>query len=140
MHGVAPTSATRSNPEDTGEMPVLFEASTSGRGAGRQARNKPSIDYVSIQASEEFQTLRSRFRRFVFPMTLLFIVWYLVYVVLAAYFHDFMSRPVIGEVNIGILLGVGQFVSTALIMAAYVLFAKRRLDPDVERVRRQAGV
>jgi hypothetical protein len=25
-------------------------------------------------------------------------------------------------------------------MAAYVLFAKRRLDPDVERVRQQAGV
>jgi uncharacterized membrane protein (DUF485 family) len=138
MHGVAPTPATRNNPEDTGEIPVLFGAS--GRPAGGPARRRSGPDYVSIQASEEFQALRSRFRRFVFPMTLLFIVWYLVYVILAAYFHDFMSKPVFGEVNVGILFGVGQFISTAVIMAAYVLFAKRRLDPDVERVRRQAGV
>lgn len=136
MQGVAPTPATRSNPEDTGQIPVLFEASTPARGS----RRRPRVDYVSIQASEEFRTLRSRFRRFVFPMTLLFVVWYLVYVVLAAYFHGFMSTPVFGEVNVGILLGVGQFVSTALITAAYVLFAKRRLDPEVEKVRRQAGV
>lgn len=140
MHGVAPSPATRNNPEDTGEIPVLFEAPGAGRPGGRQSRRRTGPDYVSIQSGEEFQTLRSRFRRFVFPMTLLFIVWYLAYVVLAAYFHDFMSKPVFGEVNVGILLGVGQFISTGLIMVAYVLFAKRRLDPDVEQVRRQAGV
>jgi uncharacterized membrane protein (DUF485 family) len=138
MHGVTP--ATRNTAEDTGEIPVLFEAPTPRHPAGRQGRAKSRPDYMSIQASAEFRTLRSRFRRFVFPMTLLFVVWYLGYVVLAAYFHDFMSTPVFGEVNVGILLGVGQFVSTALITAAYLLFAKRRMDPDVERVRRQAGV
>lgn len=140
MHGVAPTPATRSNPDDTSQIPVLFEAATPAHPPEAEPRRGPAPDYLAIQASPEFRTLRSRFRRFVFPMTLLFIVWYFTYVILAAYFHDFMSTPVIGVLNVGILMGAGQFVSTALIMAAYVAFAKRRLDPEVEKVRRQAGV
>ncbi|GLY69832.1 DUF485 domain-containing protein [Amycolatopsis taiwanensis] len=140
MQRIAPTPATRSNPDDTGQLPVLFESSAPAHPAETHSRSGPGPDYLAIQASQEFQTLRSRFRRFVFPMTLLFILWYFAYVILAAYFHDFMSRPVIGVLNVGILMGAGQFVSTALIMAAYVRFAKRRLDPEVEKVRRQAGV
>ncbi|HKS48590.1 MAG TPA: DUF485 domain-containing protein [Amycolatopsis sp.] len=136
MQNVAQTSATRNTIEDTGEIPVLFEVSETERLSRRQA----GPDYLTIQASPEFRGLRGRFRRFVFPMSLLFIVWYLVYVVLAAYARDFMSIKVLGEVNVGILLGAGQFVSTALITMAYLQFAKRRLDPDVEKVRRQAGV
>ena len=33
-----------------------------------------------------------RFRRFVFPMTALFLVWYFLYVLLAAYAPDFMAH------------------------------------------------
>ena len=36
--------------------------------------------YLAVQASPEFQELRSRLRRFVFPMSALFLVWYAVYV------------------------------------------------------------
>ncbi|GAA5163896.1 MULTISPECIES: DUF485 domain-containing protein [Amycolatopsis] len=98
------------------------------------------MDYEAIQRSPEFTTLRGRFRRFAFPMTLLFIAWYLGYVLLAAYAHGFMSTKVYGEINVAIVLGILQFVSTALITIAYLRFAKRRLDPQVEVVRQQAGV
>lgn len=142
MQNVAQTSATRTtepkNIDDTGPIPVLFGAAGTEEQPRPQRQGAP--DYMTIQHSEEFRRLRSRFRRFVFPMTLLFIVWYFAYVLLAAYAHDFMSIKVYGQINIAILMGVGQFVSTALITFAYLRFARRRLDPQADRVRQQAGV
>ncbi|WP_236788476.1 DUF485 domain-containing protein [Amycolatopsis sp. GM8] len=127
----------RTPAEDTGELPALFEEVEE---SPRPRRRVADVDYVAIQRSHEFTTLRSRFRGFAFPMTLLFIVWYLVYVVLAAFAHDFMSTKLIGEINVAIVMGALQFVSTALITIAYLRFAKRRLDPQVGMVRQQAGV
>lgn len=130
----------RRNPaEDTGEIPALFEA-RGGAAPQPRPRVPAGPDYEAIQASPEFTALRGRFRRFAFPMTLLFILWYLAYVVLAAYAHGFMSTKVIGEINVAIVMGVLQFVSTALITFAYLRFARRRLDPQVEAVREKAGV
>jgi uncharacterized membrane protein (DUF485 family) len=40
--------------------------------------------YLPVQASPEFQELRSRLRRFVFPMSALFLIWYFTYVLLGA--------------------------------------------------------
>ena len=45
-------------------------------------------------------------------MTGLFLAWYLLYVLLADYAHDFMSTKVVGNINIGLILGLLQFVST----------------------------
>lgn len=117
--------------EDTGQMPALF-------GRGRTAPPPPrrtGPDFDRIQHGKEFVSLRKTFRRFVFPMSLLFFSWYMTFVLLAAYAHDFMSKKVFGEVNVGILMGLGQFASTILITIAYVKFANRRLDPKVEKLR-----
>jgi uncharacterized membrane protein (DUF485 family) len=137
MQHVTQTSATRNTAEDTGPLPVLFG---NAGAVAPQPKAPRGPDYTAIQHSEEFGVLRRRFRRFAFPMTLLFIVWYLVYVVLAAYAHSFMSIKVFGEINVAMIMGILQFVSTALITLAYLRFAKRRLDPQVDRVRQQAGV
>ena len=91
--------------------------------------------YLAVQASPEFQELRSRLRRFVFPMSALFLVWYTVYVLLGAFAHDFMATKVWGDINVGIIVGLGQFVSTFVITAIYVRFANRELDPRAEAIR-----
>ena len=93
-------------------------------------------DYQRVQRSPEFQELRSRFRRFVFPMTALFLVWYLVYVLLAAYAHDLMSTRVSGNITVGLLLGLGQFVSTFAITMIYAAWANRRQDAVADELRR----
>jgi uncharacterized membrane protein (DUF485 family) len=98
------------------------------------------LNYSAIQRSEEFSQLRSRLRRFVFPMTGLFLCWYMVYVLLAAFDHDLMSYRLIGLINVGLVLGVSQFITTILIMLAYLRFAKTHLDPRVEAIRAKAGV
>lgn len=92
-------------------------------------------EYLAVQASPEFQELRSRLRRFVFPMSALFLVWYAVYVILGAFAHDFMATKVWGDINIGIIIGLGQFVSTFLITFIYVRFANRELDPRAAAIR-----
>ncbi|MEV4209845.1 DUF485 domain-containing protein [Nocardia salmonicida] len=98
----------------------------------------PSADeWLAVQASPQFQDLRDRLRRFVFPMTALFLTWYLSYVLLGAYAHDFMAQKVFGNVNVGLLLGLGQFVSTFLITGLYVRFANRELDPRAAAIREE---
>ena len=103
--------------------------------AGRQGDPPPDIDYEAVQRSPEFQELKRRFRSFVLPVSALFMVWFLVYVLLSAYAHDFMATPVFGNVNVGILLGLGQFVSTFVITMLYVRFANKRLDPVSVEIR-----
>ncbi|GAA4528110.1 DUF485 domain-containing protein [Amycolatopsis samaneae] len=147
MHNVARPDATSSALEETGRIPVLFagelpSSENPDRARTRSARpagpGRP--DYDRIQHSQEFGSLRRRFRWFVFPLSVAFFVWYLTYVLLAAYAHDFMSAKVFGQVNVGMVLGIGQFVSTALITWLYLRFARRRLDPMVADIRERAEV
>lgn len=91
-------------------------------------------DYLAVQASPEFADLRSRLRRFVFPMSALFLIWYSAYVLLGAFAHDFMAIKVWGNINVGLLIGLGQFVSTFVITWIYVRFANRDLDPRAEAI------
>ncbi|MFE0023881.1 DUF485 domain-containing protein [Amycolatopsis sp. NPDC059021] len=146
MHNVARPDATSSALEETGRIPVLFagelpssETPDRSRSTARPA-GPATPDYDRIQHSQEFRSLRRRFRWFVFPLSVAFFVWYLTYVLLAAYAHDFMSTKVFGQVNVGMLLGLGQFASTALITWLYVRFARRRLDPMVTDIRERAEV
>ena len=102
-------------------------------------RPNTNPDFVAIHGSPEFAELRRRFRRFVFPMSALFFLWYLTYVLLAAYARGFMSHRLLGTVNVGLVLGLLQFVSTLAVTAGYLRFARRRLDPAVAVIRARAG-
>jgi uncharacterized membrane protein (DUF485 family) len=92
-------------------------------------------EYRQAQDSPEFTELRRRFRRFAFPMTVAFFTWYLLYVLLSTYADDFMAKEVFGNVNVGILLGLGQFVTTFLITQLYVWHAGRNTDPIADEMR-----
>ncbi|NIK54829.1 DUF485 domain-containing protein [Kribbella shirazensis] len=102
-----------------------------------EMRDRELSTYRDVQLSPDFSELRRRFRRFVFPMTALFLVWYFVYVLLADYAHGFMSYRIGGNINVALLLGLGQFVSTFAITMIYVRWADRRVDPDAEKLRHQ---
>jgi uncharacterized membrane protein (DUF485 family) len=91
--------------------------------------------YEEVQASDEFVRLRSRFRGFVFPVTAGFLIWYFLFVLMSAYAKDFMSTKVIGNINVGIIFGLLQFVSTFAITTWYVRWADRELDPTADALR-----
>nr|WP_233552659.1 DUF485 domain-containing protein [Jiangella rhizosphaerae] len=92
-------------------------------------------EYERMQASPEFAELRRRFRNFAFPMTAAFLAWYLLYVLLSTYAVDFMSQRVVGNINVGLLFGLGQFASTFLITWLYIRHADRKLDPLATQIR-----
>jgi uncharacterized membrane protein (DUF485 family) len=92
-------------------------------------------EYRQAQDSPEFTELRRRFRSFAVPMTVAFLAWYLLYVLLSTYAHDFMSTEVFGNVNVGLLMGLGQFVTTFLITTLYVRHAARSTDPIADEMR-----
>ncbi len=103
--------------------------------------DKPPVDperltlHEHIQQTPDFQALRRSLRRFVFPLTAGFLVWYFTYVVLAAFAPDFFAIEVAENINVGLLFGLGQFVSTALITVAYVRWADAHLDAPAARLR-----
>jgi uncharacterized membrane protein (DUF485 family) len=90
--------------------------------------------YLEVQNSQEFAALRKKFRGFVFPMTGAFLAWYFLYVVLATYATDFMSQHVVGNITIGLILGLLQFVTTFAITMYYARWADRELDPAAEKL------
>jgi uncharacterized membrane protein (DUF485 family) len=93
------------------------------------ARQHDSSVYEEIQANDQFQELKRRFRAWAFPMTAAFLAWYLLYVVLSAWGRDFMGTKVFGNINVALIFGLLQFVSTFLIAWLYVRYADRRVDP-----------
>lgn len=93
------------------------------------------IDYVAEESSPRFVELKRRQRGFVFPMAIAFLVWYFAYVLLSSFAPEFMGQRVWGDITIGLLLGLGQFVTTFAITMTYVSFANRRLDPLAEEIR-----
>lgn len=93
------------------------------------------LDYREVQAREEFQDLRRTHRSFVFPMTVFFLVFYLVYVSLGAFWPELFAIKVFGNINVGMLYGLSQFVVVGVITAAYVKFTNTKLDPKSVAIR-----
>ncbi|MFF8594910.1 DUF485 domain-containing protein [Streptomyces sp. NPDC015220] len=137
-------------PEDLGYRDPWYEALASGWGEGggagvpaapvsaarregRAARaaggaGTTADAYVEVQRSAAFQEVRGRYRRFVVPAVAVFFVWYVGYVVTATTAPGLMARPVVGAVNVAMLAGLGQFLTTFLLTWAYARHARLRRD------------
>ncbi|MFI5858869.1 DUF485 domain-containing protein [Streptomyces parvulus] len=93
---------------------------------------EPSRDaadvYLEVQRSPAFQEVRSRYRRFVVPAVVGFFVWYVAYVVAATTAPELMARPVAGAVNVAMVAGLGQFLTTFVLTWAYARHARLRRD------------
>jgi uncharacterized membrane protein (DUF485 family) len=99
---------------------------------------RPSVSataYTEVERSERFQKLKHRHRSIAFPLTAIFLAWYFLYVLLADYAHDFMSHKLWGNINVALIMGLLQFVSTFAITAIYVNYANKNLDPLAAELR-----
>ncbi|GAA2983109.1 uncharacterized membrane protein (DUF485 family) [Microbacterium terrae] len=103
--------------------------------SGTQTAPPGGIDYVAVEESPRFVELKRKQRGFVFPMAVAFLVWYFAYVLLSSFARDFMAQHVWGDITVGLLLGLGQFVTTFAITMTYVWYANRKLDPIAEEIR-----
>ena len=85
--------------------------------------------YLELHETAEFIELRKKFRAFVIPATIAFMSWYLLYVVMSNWAHDFMSTQVVGNINVALVFGLLQFVTTFLIAWLYGRYMGRNVDP-----------
>jgi uncharacterized membrane protein (DUF485 family) len=95
----------------------------------------PTDKYLAVQRSDEFATLRRTLRRFIFPMTVAFFLWYALYVLLSAYARDFMGIKLIGNINVALVFGLLQFVTTFVIAWYYSWYAAHKVDPLADKIK-----
>ena len=91
------------------------------------ARHDPVYDRLA--ESSDFKELRRRYRGFALPATVAFLAWYLLYVIMSNWATDFMSIKLFGNINVALVFGLLQFVTTFLIAWLYARFSAARLDP-----------
>ena len=96
------------------------------------ARHDPVYD--SMQASADFIELRRRYRSFVLPATAAFLAWFLLYVVMSNWAGGFMGTKVVGNINVALVFGLLQFVTTFLIAYVYSRYSTARLDPLADQL------
>jgi uncharacterized membrane protein (DUF485 family) len=91
--------------------------------------------FVTVHESADFGELRRSHRSFAFPLTVAFIAWYLLYVLLSNYAGGFMGTKLFGNVNVALVLGLAQFLTTFLIAWWYARHAAAKLDPRAEAIK-----
>lgn len=95
-------------------------------GPGR--RSSAAEIYLEVRNSPAFREVRCRYRRFVVPAAVAFLLWYLAYAIAATTAHDLMAPPVAGVLNVAMVAGLGQFLTTVLLTWAYARRARPHRD------------
>ncbi len=85
--------------------------------------------YERIHASDDFARLKKAYLGFVAPMTVAFLVWYLLYVLCSSYAGGFMDQQLIGNINVALVFGLLQFVTTFGIAYWYAKYSAAKMDP-----------
>ncbi len=111
--------------------------STARPEGGHVSATSDEARYTAMQQTPEFQDLRRRYRGFVLPVAAASLAWYFLYVLLAAYAPGFMGTKVFGNINVGLVFGLLQFVSTFAVTQLYISFADKQLDPASQRIREE---
>ena len=96
---------------------------------GRPPTLRPSRLRASCTSRRSSSSSASGTGRSSSPATIAFMSWYLLYVVMSMWAHDFMSTKVFGNVNVALVFGLLQFVSTFLIAWLYGRYMNTKRRP-----------
>ena len=114
----------------------MTESTTPPSGAhAPSARDQDDQSYAAIAAEPDFVELKRRYTRFAFPATIAVMAWYLTYVVANNWARGFMDTPVVGNINVAVVFGLLQFLSTFVIAYLDSRHATKALDPLATKLR-----
>lgn len=112
------------------------QATTRARTEQSPAEETMSPDAViAMHGDPRFLRLKKSLFSFIFPMSLAFMSWYVLYVLMTAFARDLMSVKLLGDFNLAFLFGALQFITTFSIAIFYSNYSRKRLDPDAAIVR-----
>lgn len=119
-----PTEVEANLPSHHAPLPEIWDKDREG------AHEPTGIDFIAVQNSAEYQELRRSHVRFAFPMVIVFVGYYFVFVLLSTYAPGLVgSRIGDSYVPWGVPLGLLAFASTWFVTWAYVRHANTKLDP-----------
>ncbi|MBE3001156.1 DUF485 domain-containing protein [Nocardiopsis sp. HNM0947] len=95
----------------------------------------PDSAYVAMHGDPRFVSLKRKLYTFIFPMSVAFLAWYLLYVFMSGFGRDIMGTVLFGNVNVALVFGLLQFVSTFGIAILYTRYARKKLDGDAIELR-----
>lgn len=101
----------------------------------RPERHDPIYDHLA--AKDEFTQLRHLYRRFIIPASVVFLGWYALYVVMSMFASEFMNHVLFGNINVALVFGLLQFVSTFGIAFLYSRYSNTYLDPLATQLREE---
>ena len=108
---------------------------------GRMPAEEAVTASEAVAKDPEMVELENRHRRFVWPITIFFLVYYLALPILAGTAPDLMGTKVFGEFTFGYLFALSEFLMAFVVAWVYARWAASRMDPlatDLrEKLRRQ---
>ena len=102
---------------------------------GRMAAEEAVTATEAVGKDPEMVELERRHRRFVWPATAFFLVYYMALNVLAGTAPDLMGTKLFGEFTFGYLFALSQFVMAFVVAWVYSRWAARRIDPLAAELR-----
>jgi uncharacterized membrane protein (DUF485 family) len=94
-----------------------------------RAADEAATATEAVSRDPEMIELEKRHRRFVWPATIFFLLYYMALNVLAGTVPEVMGKKVFGEFTFGYLFALSQFLMAFIVAWAYTRFARRRIDP-----------
>jgi uncharacterized membrane protein (DUF485 family) len=96
---------------------------------GRLPADEAVTAAEAVAKDPEMVELERRHRRFVWPTTAFFLVYYMALNVLAGTSPDLMGTKLFGEFTFGYLFALSQFVMAFVVAWVYSRWAATRMDP-----------
>jgi uncharacterized membrane protein (DUF485 family) len=96
---------------------------------GRMAAEEAVTATEAVGKDPEMVELENRHRRFVWPATVFFLIYYMALNVLAGTSPDLMGTKLVGEFTFGYLFALSQFLMAFVVAWVYSRWAARRIDP-----------
>ncbi len=96
---------------------------------GRMSTEEAVTATEAVGKDPEMVELERRHRRFVWPATIFFLVYYLALNVLAGTSPDLMGKKLLGQFTFGYLFALSQFLMAFVVAWVYSRWAASRIDP-----------
>ena len=96
---------------------------------GRMPTEEAVTATEAVGKDPEMVELEHRHQRFVWPVTIFFLVYYLALPILAGAAPDLMGNKLFGQFTFGYLFALSQFLMAFVVAWVYARWAASRMDP-----------
>jgi uncharacterized membrane protein (DUF485 family) len=103
------------------------------------AMSGPGPDWDTIESTDAFRQLVTRRRRFVVPVLVLALGWWVAFIMLVCYAQDFLNNSIYQGFTVAYALGLSQFIMVWIATWAYLRTSDRDLVPLERQVLDEAG-